>query len=254
MPSPSHDLRRKATRLAVRSLARARGLSPESAIAWLPAPLRDRLAGLFPAPSTVGIDGFDAFAPETLANPYAFYDTLRRKAPVYRVPGADYYCVSTYDLVREVALDTQTYSSNLVAILLASGRKGAKTWQLPTGQGPVDVLAIEDPPVHTRHRKLATAALSSRFQKSLDDDIRAMVDELLAAALARGECEWMDDVANVVPMRIALRLVGFPEEDHRRVKFLCDHAVALLRRPVSCRDPGRSRVFGVDHGEPALAL
>jgi cytochrome P450 len=29
-------------------------------------------------------------------------------------------------------------------------------------------------------------------------------------------------------MRIALRLVGFPEGDHRRVKFLCDHAVALL--------------------------
>lgn len=228
MPLTEQDFRRRATRVAVRSLARARALSAEGLVDWLPGPLRARLAPYFAPPSTVGIDGFDAFAPETLRDPYAFYETLRKKAPVYRVPGADYYCVSTYELVREVALDTESYSSNLVAILLASGRKGAKTWTLPSGQGPVDVLAIEDPPVHTRHRKLATAALSSRFQRSLDDEIRVMVDELLAPALRRGECEWMDDVANVVPMRIALRLVGFPEEDHRRVKFLCDHAVALL--------------------------
>lgn len=228
MPRTEQDLRRRATRLAVRSLARARALSPAGVVDWLPEPLRTRLSPWFAAPSTVGIDGYDAFAPSTLRDPYAFYETLRNKAPVYRVPGADYYCVSTYELVREVALDTDSYSSNLVAILLASGRKGAKTWTLPSGQGPVDVLAIEDPPVHTRHRKLATAALSSRFQKSLDDDIRALVDELLNPALGRGTCEWMDDVANVVPMRIALRLVGFPEEDHRRVKFLCDHAVALL--------------------------
>ncbi|MBK8406395.1 MAG: cytochrome P450 [Sandaracinaceae bacterium] len=228
MPRTEQDFRRKAARLAVRSIARVQSLSAEDMLPHLPAPLRARLAPWLTPTRPAGIDGFDAFAPDTLRDPYTFYDTLRRKAPVYKVPGADYYCVSTYDLVREVALDTSTYSSNLVAILLASGKRGAKTWQLPSGQGPVDVLAIEDPPVHTRHRKLATAALSSRFQKSLDDDIRAMVDELLAPALARGTCEWMHDVANVVPMRIALRLVGFPEEDHRRVKFLCDHAVALL--------------------------
>lgn len=228
MAHTEQDYRRQVTRFAVRSLARVRSLSADDVIAHLPAPLRARLAPWASPARPAGIDGIDAFAPETLRDPYAFYDTLRRKAPVYKVPGADYYCVSTYDLVREVALDTTTYSSNLVAILLASGNQRAKTWQLPSGQGPVDVLAIEDPPIHTRHRKLATAALSSRFQKSLDDDIRAMVRELLAPALTRGECEWMDDVANVVPMRIALRLVGFPEEDHRRVKFLCDHAVALL--------------------------
>jgi cytochrome P450 family 144 len=246
MATTEQDLRRQVTRLAVRSFARLRALSAEDALALLPSPLRARLAPLVTAERPVGIDGFDAFAPETLRDPYAFYDTLRRKAPVYKVPGADYYCVSTYDLVREVALDTTTYSSNLVAILLASGKQNAKMWQLPSGQGPVDVLAIEDPPIHTRHRKLATAALSSRFQRSLDDEIRAMVNELLAPALVKGECEWMDDVANVVPMRIALRLVGFPEEEHRRVKFLCDHAVALLSGVNTPAQLGEHVDFGIE--------
>lgn len=246
MATTEQDLRRQVTRLAVRSAARFRSLSAEDALAFLPSSLRARVAPWVTAPRPVGIDGFDAFAPETLRDPYAFYETLRRKAPVYKVPGADYYCVSTYDLVREVALDTSTYSSNLVAILLSSGGKNAKTWQLPSGQGPVDVLAIEDPPIHTRHRKLATAALSSRFQKSLDDEIRSMVNELLAAPIAKGECEWMHDVANVVPMRIALRLVGFPEEDHRRVKFLCDHAVALLSGVNTPAQLGEHVDFGIE--------
>ena len=125
MPRTEQDFRRKAARLAVRSIARVQSLSAEDMLPHLPAPLRARLAPWLTPTRPAGIDGFDAFAPETLRDPYAFYDTLRRKAPVYKVPGADYYCVSTYDLVREVALDTSTYSSNLVAILLASGKRGA---------------------------------------------------------------------------------------------------------------------------------
>ncbi len=233
MPTTSSSLRRKTTRSVLQALALAQSLSLDDIVVRMEALGLGGLVRHLPrsmrAPSDVGVDGHRPLSAESIANPYPFYASLRQKAPVYKVPGADYYCVASYELVREVALDMETYSSNLVAILLASGRRKARMMRLPgRDAGPVDVLAIQDPPVHTRHRKLATAALSSRFQKSLDDEILTMVDELLAPHLAAGTCEWMWQVANVIPMRIALRLVGFPEEDHEHVKRLCDHAVALL--------------------------
>ena len=64
---------------------------------------------------------FDPLSPETLANPYPFYEALRRSEPVYRVPGSDYYCVSRYADVRAAVMDTEAYSSNIVALLFKGG-------------------------------------------------------------------------------------------------------------------------------------
>jgi cytochrome P450 len=50
----------------------------------------------------------------------------------------------------------------------------------------------------------------------------------IGACLGRGEIDFMHEIAEVVPMRLILRLVGFDEGEHRRVKAWCDAAVALL--------------------------
>jgi cytochrome P450 len=175
------------------------------------------------------LSGIQPFHPDTIAAPYAFYEAMRAESPVYRVPGASYVCVSRDDLVREVVLDPATYSSNLVAVLLADPRGGARSVSIPgLGAGPEDVLALADPPVHAAQRKLASSALSMRSQRAYDDTIRELVTGCVDAALARGEIDFMHDLAEVVPMRLVLRLVGFDDGDHRRVKAWCDAAVALL--------------------------
>lgn len=180
-------------------------------------------------PASTGLARFRPFAPSTLEDPHPFYEAVRNEKPVYRVPGADYYLVSRYEDVRTVTLDPETYSSNLVAILLAGGKGGVQSMKLPDlGVGPIDVLALVDPPVHAVHRKLASAAFSQRVQRGLDDDIRSIVTELLDAFVAKGGGDFMHEVAEVLPMRLVLRLVDLDESRHREVKRWCDHAISLL--------------------------
>ena len=47
-----------------------------------------------------GLDEIDIFDRELLADPYPFYERLRRKAPVWQVPGVDLFYVSSWESVR----------------------------------------------------------------------------------------------------------------------------------------------------------
>ena len=182
-----------------------------------------------PRPGGAGVrDELDPLHPDALADPYPLYARLRAEAPVHRVPGAGYVCVSRYEDVRAVALDPVTYSSNLVAILMHSAG-GARSISMPSfGAGPVDVLALADPPTHTAQRKLMTGAFSMRAQRARDDELREMVGECIDGLVAKRGGDYMHELAEVLPMRMVLRLTGLDERDHRRVKAMCDHAVALL--------------------------
>ena len=60
---------------------------------------------------------FDPFDPEVVQEPHAFFAALRREAPVYRMPNGAYSLISRYRDVRDAALSTDVFSSNLVAVL-----------------------------------------------------------------------------------------------------------------------------------------
>ena len=83
------------------------------------------------------------------------------------------------DIVR-LARATDDLSSNLVAILLKAGDGKQAILSKPTlDVGPVDVLALADPPVHTKQRKVAFAGLTPKMFAHLEDGIREHARELL---------------------------------------------------------------------------
>ena len=74
-----------------------------------------------PATESGPLAAFAPFPPETLQNPYPFFTALREHAPVLRLTGAGYYTVARCQDIVAAALDTDSFSSNIVAILLAAG-------------------------------------------------------------------------------------------------------------------------------------
>ncbi len=170
---------------------------------------------------------FDPFARATIEDPYPFYRALRKHAPVFRPRGADWWYVTRYADIKAVARDTQTYSSNIVAILITQGT--GRLLGVPNLPGfPVDVLAIADPPAHGVHRRVATAGLGRSFPDDLEAWIEAKVEGLLDEAVARGTVDWMESVAFRLPMQVALRLLSLDPRGHDRVKHLRDEAIDLL--------------------------
>src|SRR5262245_19881938 len=113
----------------------------------------------------------DPFSPDVVQEPHAFYAALRREAPLYRLPNGAYYLISRYRDVRNAAMNPEVYSSNLVAVLLQGMEQQPEMIALE-GTGSVDALAIADPPVHARQRKLANNAFSPRRVAALEPAIR----------------------------------------------------------------------------------
>ena len=176
---------------------------------------------------------FDPFHPDVVQEPHAFYAALRREAPLYRLPNGAYYLISRYRDVRDAAMNTEVYSSNLVAVMF----KGLEQPELlaleGAGSGAVDALAIADPPVHARQRKLSNQAFSMRRVAALEPAIRALAESLIGAILPRGgarwsSADWMREVAVPLPMTVIAGMIGLPSEDIPQLKRWSDAAVGLL--------------------------
>ena len=189
----------------------------------------------------VKLTDFEPLSKACLENPYPFYKAMRDEAPVYKIPGADYVCISRYEDIKAVALNTDDYSSNLVSIILSTIEGSTKTIdQIQSDMAPVDVLAIQDLPRHSEQRKLGLANLSMRFVQSLEGDIRTMSDSIIDRFIERGEVDWVKEFAKEIPMRVSLRLVGFPEGDWKNIKHWCDEAIGLLSGVNSPEDFSRN--------------
>ena len=173
------------------------------------------------------VDAFDPIADDTIQSPYLYYRALREQAPVHKPAGFDYYCVSRFADIEQVVLDPDTYSSNIVSILMASG-EGTQVLDLPSvDMGPVDVLAIQDPPRHGPQRRVVTRVLSRAHVRALEGEVRRLASDVLASS--RGTTvDFMAEVAFPLPMAMVIDLLGLPQADLGRIKDWCDHAVALL--------------------------
>ena len=176
--------------------------------------------------------GIDPFHPDVVQEPHAFYAALRREAPLYRLPNGAYSLISRYRDVRDAAMNTEVYSSNLVAVLF-QGAEQPELMAIEGGTGAVDTLAIADPPVHGRQRKLSNRAFSVQRVAALEPAIRALAESLIGAILPRGgarwsSADWMREVAVPLPMTVIAGLIGLPSEDIPQLKRWSDAAVGLL--------------------------
>ncbi len=174
---------------------------------------------------------FDPFDPSVVEDPWEFFAALRRDAPVYRLPNGVYTVISRYADVRQAALSPETFSSNLVALLMQGQTDGdtPSVFEVPSGGAQaVDVLAIADAPNHTRQRKLSNKAFSMRRVASIEPHLRSLAEELVGAFHPRGEADWVKEMAVPLPVTIIAELIGLPLADAPQLKRWSDASVALL--------------------------
>jgi cytochrome P450 len=94
--------------------------------------------------------------------------------------------------------------------------------------GPGEFMLQQDPPVHTRLRRLVSKAFTPRAVEALRERVRANVASLLDAALARGEMDVIADLALPVPSTVICEMMGVPLEDRLRFTSWTGDATHLL--------------------------
>ena len=80
-----------------------------------------------------------------------------------------------------------------------------------------------DPPEQSKHRKLISSAFTPRAIAKLEDGIRARASRMIDELIAHGGGNWIDDVADLLPMTVIGDIIGIPEPDRPRIFDGFDH-------------------------------
>ncbi len=94
-------------------------------------------------------------------------------------------------------------------------------------------MIAQDDPGHRAQRMLVQRFFAPGAVARREPEIRAIVTELLDAALRRGSMEVINDLAGQLPARLTCRLMGFPEELWPKLK---EWSERLMRTDMHQRD------------------
>ena len=153
---------------------------------------------------------------EVLKNPYPFYRLLREQAPIFREPDFGVFLISSYEDILEVNRQPDVFSSVLVAnapyVDLPAPIDELAEWRASQPYG--DKILSNDPPDHTRHKRLINRFFTPRRVADLEPRVREITNETIDAFIDRGQVEFVTEFAHMIPRLVVGELIGVPDEDH----------------------------------------
>lgn len=153
-----------------------------------------------------------ALPPDFYANPYPVYARLREAEPVKRLPDGSVFLTRYADLVA-VYRDAHTFSSDKKVEFTPKYGAGS-----PLLEHHTTSLVFNDPPLHTRVRKLIMGALTRRAIDGMEPGLVTLVDSLLDRLSRQGGGDLIDDFASAIPVEIIGNLLGVPHEDRKPLR------------------------------------
>jgi cytochrome P450 family 150 subfamily A5 len=167
---------------------------------------------------------------DLLQNPYPFFQQLRARGPVCQESDYGVYLVGTLDAIREVNRQPEVFSSILVA--------NAPYVDLPCPLDRIaeyrqenpfsDKILSNDPPDHTRHRKLINRFFTTSRVRALEPRIRQIANEIIDSFIDAGEVEFVTGFAHMLPRLVVGELIGLPETDQAHFRRFFEDRLELM--------------------------
>ncbi len=158
------------------------------------------------------IENFDHHDPKFAMDPFPVYDRMVRECPIKFSPNyGGFWVFSGYE---DVHWGWQNYE------LLATH----PSVSVPAGLGnkrPLLPLEV-DPPIHNKYRSLIAPVFSPARIAALEPQIRDITNALIDTVIAKGECEFISAIAQPVPTKMFVKMLGIPEaeaEDFKKWNF-----------------------------------
>lgn len=180
--------------------------------------------------------GIDLLAPALVADPYAALNDLREHASVAWSERLGAWLVTRYEDVRAGFRDPRMSADRITPVY---ERRLAR----PDGERHRAVFEIlsrfvvfNDPPQHTRLRKLVEYAFRPRAIARMDQIVTALVDELVSDIERRRRFDFLADFADPLPVRVIGRMFGVPREHHESMRQWSEEIVNLLFGALDVED------------------
>ena len=165
-------------------------------------------------------NGFDLekLTAEFYADPYPTYRALREHAPVKRMANGSYF-LTRYDDLLAAYKNTRIFSSDKKKEF--APKYGASLLY----DHHTTSLVFNDPPAHTRVRRLITGALSPRAIAEMEPGLKRLVDRLLDGLASKGEVDLITDFAAAIPIEVIGNLLDVPIDEREPLR---DWSLAIL--------------------------
>ncbi|MBP0113187.1 MULTISPECIES: cytochrome P450 [Bradyrhizobium] len=156
-------------------------------------------------PVTDWVHDFDHTDPQWTENPFPIWDELRAASPVVhtqRFLGC--YLPTTYEAVREIANDTEHFSSRRIIVRDVRPEITSKNAAPPI---------TSDPPVHKPAKQLLLPPFTPDAMKKLEPRVRAICNELIDDFIAEKSVDAAARYTKHIPVRAIAHMLGIPESD-----------------------------------------
>ncbi len=150
-------------------------------------------------------------------DPFPYYDALLAHAPVLRQPDGS-VLLSRHSDLDAVYKDTTRYISDKKVAFAPKFGVGTPLFEHHTTS-----LVFNDPPLHTRVRRIMTSALTPRAIQRMEPGLIETVDYLLDQM--EGTCDLIEDFASSIPIQIIGNLLDVPLEERGPLR---DWSLAIL--------------------------
>jgi len=143
--------------------------------------------------------------PAFLDDPYPWYAALRAHEPVHALEGGGVF-LSRYDDALAVYRDPHASSDKKAEFR-------PKLGDSPLYEHHTTSLVFNDPPLHTRVRRILMGALNQKAIARMEGDVVRLVDRLLGEMAAQGSINFIDDFAAQIPIEVIGNLLDIPHAE-----------------------------------------
>jgi len=159
----------------------------------------------------------EAFARLRAERPRAFFDEPEIEDPQNMFPtGPGYWSLTTHADIIEVSRRAGDFCSG----------QGTNIIDMPPFLLDFFGSMINmDDPRHARMRRIVSRAFTPRVLDSMKADVEGIAEGIVADIAPRGECDFVTEVAGLVPLRIIVDLMGIPRSEER---FIFDRTNTIL--------------------------
>jgi cytochrome P450 len=184
---------------------------------------------------------FDPADPQLIRDPYPFYARLRAQAGLHRAAGG-YWVASRHEDVKDVLASPAFGQGDFRRNIQLFYGPDFEPLEHACYRWMSEVFLMQDPPAHTRLRRLVVAALTPKRISDMTPRIEAIAASLIDRVQPRGKMEVLSEFAYLLPTLVMCDMLGVDESERtpaaisRLTQAVADAFLVFETRALSDRE------------------
>jgi hypothetical protein len=179
---------------------------------------------------------FKPISQDFIGDPLPWLRQARETTPVFFAPDFNFWALTRYEDIERAFTDWESFSNASLAVVPVPEEFADK---VPPGFFATGALISQDPPEHTKRRKMLNKGFSRSIMQKMEAPIEQICNDLIDDFIDEGSCDLMVRYCYEVSLRSIVALIGMPTDDLpllRQLAFDQGAVVSAAIRPMETEE------------------